>query len=210
MTWRRRSRGIKANDSSHNNKPNNKKTRASFRRRRLAPHHSITRAALSYTRRLLFGQMWAVWATFLASFLPSSSAAAAWCSDGGDNCTCAQGSALPQYHITGLSGGAHDVNAILRWQGLTHVFHQRDGGWGHLVSADMQRWRRLPDALTDGAWDGGLAIIPDADGQPTPTILFDCTSVANCRPPGADGQPNGCPHCSANGEPHLQSNSSTD
>ena len=104
---------------------------------------------------------------------------------GGDNCTCLPDSTLPQFHLTGLAGGAHDVNAILRWRGLTHIFHQRNGGWGHVASDDLLHWQRLPDALTGGAWDGGLSVLPDADGTPTPTILFDCTSVANCLPPTA-------------------------
>ena len=40
------------------------------------------------------------------------------CSDGGSaNCSCsAANTAKPRFHITGLSGGAHDVNAIFKWK----------------------------------------------------------------------------------------------
>ena len=41
------------------------------------------------------------------------------------------------------------------------------------------RWTRLPSALSpNGDWDGALTIL---DGKPV--ILFDCYSVADCRPP---------------------------
>ena len=102
------------------------------------------------------------------------------CSDGGSkNCSCSPtNTEHPRFHITGLGGGAHDVNAIFSWKGKWHVFNQRDDNWGHLVSSDFATWTRLPDALVGGSWDGSLTLV---DGQPI--ILYDCTSVANCRPP---------------------------
>jgi len=95
----------------------------------------------------------------------------------GGKCTCDPTYKLPQYHITGLDGGAHDVNAVFNWQGVWHVMHQRNGGWGHLVSTDFVKWSRLPNAIDGGSWDGSLTIL---DGKPV--ILFDCTSIQNCLP----------------------------
>lgn len=90
--------------------------------------------------------------------------------------------AKPRFHITGLSGGAHDINAIFKWKGKIHVMNQRDNNWGHLVSSDFITWTRLPDALIGGSWDGSLSIV-----NGTPLILYDCTTIANCRPPAGSG-----------------------
>ena len=91
-----------------------------------------------------------------------------------------------RFHITDLEHGAHDVNALFKWKDVWHVFHQRNSGWGHLVSSDLATWERLPDALLGdgGAWDGSLTVV---DG--VPTILFDCTDVAVCQPAGASNDP---------------------
>ncbi len=75
---------------------------------------------------------------------------------------------------TSWPGGVNDVNAVFQYQGVWHVMHQCDGGdagvpcgggwegptkhpdprtqtyyhsWGHVVSTDLVRWKRLPDAL---------------------------------------------------------------
>eukprot|EP01052_Picozoa_sp_SAG31_P063049 SAG31_NODE_22001_length_536_cov_0.656751_1_plen_158_part_01 len=50
------------------------------------------------------------------------------CSDGGSKqCSCAATNvAKPRFHITGLSGGAHDVNAVFKWRGRVHVMNQRN------------------------------------------------------------------------------------
>ena len=75
---------------------------------------------------------------------------------------------------TSWPGGVNDVNAVFQHQGVWHIMHQCDGGdagvpcgggwegptkhpdprtqryyhsWGHVVSTDLVRWKRLPDAL---------------------------------------------------------------
>ena len=63
--------------------------------------------------------------------------------------------------------------------------HQRNNDWGHLISKDFVHWRRLPDAVLSGSWDGSLTILKNEHGSMEPIILFDCTSLKNCLPPGA-------------------------
>jgi hypothetical protein len=75
---------------------------------------------------------------------------------------------------TSWPGGVNDVNAVFQYHGLWHIMHQCDGGdsgvpcgggwegptkhpdprtqgyfhsWGHVVSKDLVRWKRLADAL---------------------------------------------------------------
>ena len=61
--------------------------------------------------------------------------------------------------------------------------HQGDGNWRHVVSDDLARWTRLPDALAGGgAWDGGLTLLDGGE----PVILFDCRALADCLPPAAN------------------------
>jgi hypothetical protein len=74
------------------------------------------------------------------------------------------------------------VNAVFKWKGKMHVMNQRNSNWGHVVSDDFVTWTRLPDALVGGSWDGSLTIINGT----APLILYDCTTVANCRPPKGD------------------------
>eukprot|EP01051_Picozoa_sp_SAG22_P010135 SAG22_NODE_892_length_6646_cov_21.438369_3_plen_762_part_00 len=75
---------------------------------------------------------------------------------------------------TSWPGGVNDVNAVFQYKGVWHIMHQCDGGdpgvpcgggwegptkhpdprtqrfyhsWGHVVSKDLVRWKRLADAL---------------------------------------------------------------
>ena len=80
---------------------------------------------------------------------------------------------LPIFHILGRMQpngteppwplSATDSNAIFEHKGIFHVMHQtptrkplqpalRDyhAAWGHVVSRDLVRWKRLPDALSPG------------------------------------------------------------
>ena len=51
----------------------------------------------------------------------------------------------PQYHLTNLGVGPHDLNSIFYYEGVWHVMHQANWtDWGHLVSLDLARWTRLP------------------------------------------------------------------
>ena len=76
----------------------------------------------------------------------------------------------------------HDVNSVFKWGGLYHIMHQANWtDWAHLVSTDLAHWTRIQSALSpNGDWDGALTIL---DGKPI--ILYDCTNVADCRPPGS-------------------------
>ena len=82
---------------------------------------------------------------------------------------------FPGANGTSWPGGVNDANAIFQHRGVFHMMHQCDGGpaglpcgggwegrnphpdkdeqtffhsWGHVVSTDLARWRRVPDALT--------------------------------------------------------------
>lgn len=85
----------------------------------------------------------------------------------------------PKFHIYNMGIGPHDPNAIFRYQGVWHVYHQANWtDWAHLTSYDLVHWLRRPSALyPNGDWDGSLTLL---DGEPL--ILFDCYSVADCRP----------------------------
>ena len=86
------------------------------------------------------------------------------------------------FHISGLGLPAHDMNAIFLWKKTWHVMHQGNGNWRHLISSDLVRWTRVPDALAGrGSYDGALTIL-DNEG---PVILFDCRGVADCLPPNS-------------------------
>ena len=82
---------------------------------------------------------------------------------------------LPIAHLRPERGWTNDPTGPVRWQGRTHLFHQHhpDGAWwarprwGHLVTDDLVRWRRLPTALEPGA-DG-----PDHDGCFSGTVAVD-------------------------------------
>ena len=119
---------------------------------------------------------------------------------------------VPLYHIVGAmlenkSAGpawplaCTDANAIFEHAGVYHVMHQTPerahppqhglkdyrAAWGHVVSRDLVRWRRLPDALSppakgkhsydshDGDCDGWVSL-PSESGLPTPLMTFgpDC------------------------------------
>lgn len=64
----------------------------------------------------------------------------------------------PLFHITGSEGWINDPNGLIRFQNEYHVFFQyypddvRWGPmhWGHVVSDDLLRWRKLPIALYPG------------------------------------------------------------
>lgn len=75
----------------------------------------------------------------------------------------------PNFHIAARRGLVNDPNGLIHWQGRTHVFYQlnpdgcthRNKAWGHAVSADLVRWRRLPVAISpvdafdrDGCYSG--------------------------------------------------------
>lgn len=83
----------------------------------------------------------------------------------------------PLVHLRPSSGWTNDPVGPVRWQGRTHLFHQHnpEGAywdrphWGHLVSDDLVRWRRLPNALSptpggpdqDGCFSGSAALDGD-------------------------------------------------
>jgi beta-fructofuranosidase len=88
-------------------------------------------------------------------------------------------------HVTPVAGWLNDpVGGLLR-DGRYHLFFQSVPGatawqpacrWGHLVGADLVRWRHLPDALApgegdDGVWSGSAVL--DGSG---PVLVY--TSVA--------------------------------
>jgi hypothetical protein len=95
----------------------------------------------------------------------------------------------PGFHIADLSlAGAHDINAVFSFGGLTHIMHQQNNGWGHLISQDLTTWSRLQNPLPSGAWDGSLTFFFDAA-----VILFDCADLAACLPPNASSRAPGDP-----------------
>jgi hypothetical protein len=89
----------------------------------------------------------------------------------------------PKYHIV-TDNSANDVNAIFEYEGVGHMFHQGGGGWRHYTSPDFVRWKSQPTIIQAGGWDGSLNLLEREDGTVSPVILYDCTSVANCRPKG--------------------------
>lgn len=60
------------------------------------------------------------------------------------------------FHIAALRGLVNDPNGLIHWRGETHVFYQlnpdgcthRNKAWGHVASADLVHWRRLPVAIS--------------------------------------------------------------
>ena len=126
------------------------------------------------------GRLLALLLALLAAALAASStplpAPAAGCLGGPCACAAAVRN-VSRFHISGLGQPAHDMNALFRYKGKWHAMHQGDGNWRHLVSDDLRRWRRLPDALEGhGAWDGALTLLEGAD----PVVLFDCRALADC------------------------------
>jgi sucrose-6-phosphate hydrolase SacC (GH32 family) len=86
----------------------------------------------------------------------------------------------PRYHVP-VAAPAGDVNALFGADGHTHLMHS---GWAHWVSADAGvHWRRLPPptGLT-GGMDGSLSFV---GGRAV--VLYDCTSVAHCKPANVSG-----------------------
>jgi sucrose-6-phosphate hydrolase SacC (GH32 family) len=45
-------------------------------------------------------------------------------------------------------------------------------GFSHLVSKDWVRWKRLPNALAAGSYDGSVTVVPGTG----PIIMFDCAT----------------------------------
>ena len=68
------------------------------------------------------------------------------------------GDKLPVFHITGEKGWINDPNGIVYFNGEYHVFYQYHPydtkwgpmHWGHVSSADLTNWKRLPIALAPG------------------------------------------------------------
>ena len=86
----------------------------------------------------------------------------------------------PIYHIPAETG-VSDMNALLQHDGRTHLMHR---GWEHWVSDDGGvHWRKLPPptGLT-GGMDGSLSFV-----HGHPVVMYDCTSVANCKPANISG-----------------------
>ena len=93
----------------------------------------------------------------------------------------------PQYHIpfnVGKGGCCADINALGEYKGMAHLFKQNGGvpgghgeGFAHYVSKDFVNWVNLPTIVQPGGVDGNLNFLPDG-----PVILWDCTSVQDCRP----------------------------
>jgi sucrose-6-phosphate hydrolase SacC (GH32 family) len=72
-------------------------------------------------------------------------------------------------------GSINDVNGILAYKGVYHIFHQVCAHeFGHVVSEDLVHWRRLRPPLVPngidakGAWDGSISVV---DG--VPVLLYD-------------------------------------
>lgn len=87
-----------------------------------------------------------------------------------------------------------DVNAIFRFRGIYHIFHQFRNrphtSIGHQASTDLLHWHRLPDALESGAsgdeqcYDGGASLVPHSrTGRPAPMLMID-GGCAKKGPPG--------------------------
>ena len=99
---------------------------------------------------------------------------------------------MPIFHVpfnVGHGGCCADVNAIAEYKGVKHLFKQNGGvvdnrtkglGFAHYISDDFVRWKYLSTVVTPGGADGSLSFLPE------PTILWDCGSVAACKP-AADG-----------------------
>ena len=104
---------------------------------------------------------------------------------------------MPIFHVPFNVGQANvrgkaccaDVNAIAEYKGVKHLFKQNGGvadnrttglGFAHYISDDFVRWKYLSTVVTPGGADGSLSFLPE------PTILWDCGTVAACRP-AADG-----------------------
>eukprot|EP01052_Picozoa_sp_SAG31_P007324 SAG31_NODE_348_length_17296_cov_5.089482_15_plen_564_part_00 len=102
---------------------------------------------------------------------------------------CTSHPGRPIFHLCGeiLAGTQHtthmnDINAIFFYKGLYHaMFQERKpypcADWAHLVSKDLVKWRRLPDALSPtkhgfdggGVLDGSVSLLPGMD----PVIIYD-------------------------------------
>lgn len=82
----------------------------------------------------------------------------------------------PVYHLTGNIGWINDPNGFSWYGGQFHLFYQYHPystswgpmHWGHAVSEDLIRWKRLPAALApdteldrDGCFSGSALAMPD-------------------------------------------------
>ena len=58
--------------------------------------------------------------------------------------------------------GADDLNALLEYKGIAHLFRQapHPWGWQHWTSMDWVHWEQLPTAIPPGAADGTLTLLP--------------------------------------------------
>jgi len=65
------------------------------------------------------------------------------------------------------------------------MFKQGGGGWQHYVSQDFVGWSEIATIIPPGGWDGSLTLLKRPSGTIEPVILYDCTSVAGCRPAAA-------------------------
>ena len=99
----------------------------------------------------------------------------------------------PTFHIIGnvsanetsgrlQAAPLNDANAVFSFRGVWHVMHQGGGGnWSHVVSSDLARWFRLPDAL-GREWDNkvgpcdGTISFPGGDQGVVAAYGVDCNS----------------------------------
>lgn len=66
----------------------------------------------------------------------------------------------PAFHISAPRGLVNDPNGLIHWRGRTHVFFQlnpqgcthANKAWGHVASADLAHWQRLPVAISPTDW----------------------------------------------------------
>ncbi|KAI8462298.1 MAG: glycosyl hydrolase [Monoraphidium minutum] len=127
---------------------------------------------------------------------PQSVALAAAASvEGFKEAGCANTSALsqwhpyrPGYHITAPYGWVNDPHGYFLRGGLHHLFFQYNPKatawgapfWGHVVSADLARWRWLPPALLpdsgldfNGVWSGAATVAEDG----TPWLSYTAAAT---------------------------------